>query len=86
MIAMYKVQIDMSEFGEAALWQDVECVEFETKEAAEAHIQWMKKEYGDKIQYRVRTAFYASPRTGPAYYNTEGGSMWNGVGRSYTGW
>jgi hypothetical protein len=78
----YRVQIDMSEFGEAALWQDVECAEFETKEAAEAHIQWMKKEYGNKIQYRVRTEGTA----GPAYYNTEGGSMWNGVGRSYTGW
>jgi hypothetical protein len=78
----YRVQIDMAEFGEAALWQDVECVEFDTQAQAEAHIQWMKKEYGDKIQYRVRTE--GTDR--PAYYDAEGGSMWNGVGRSYTGW
>jgi hypothetical protein len=83
MKAAYKVQIDMSEFGEAPIWQDVEGVEFVSKEAAEAHIQWMKKEYGDTIEYRTRTAFYASPRTVPAYYEADGGSMWNGVGRSY---
>jgi hypothetical protein len=80
----YIVQIDMAEFGEAALWQDVECVEFDSRAQAEAHIQWMKKEYGDKIQYRVRTEGKGTDR--PAYYDTEGGSMWNGVGRNYTGW
>jgi hypothetical protein len=78
----YRVQIDMAEFGEAALWQDVECVEFDTRAQAESHIQWMKKEYGDKIQYRVHTE--GTDR--PAYYEADGGSMWNGVGRNYTGW
>jgi hypothetical protein len=78
----YLVQIDMSEFGQAALWQDVKGVEFETRAQALTHIEWMKKEYGDKIQYRVRTE--GTDR--PTYYDTEGGSMWNGVGRNYTGW
>jgi hypothetical protein len=77
----YKVQIDMSEFGEAALWQDVAGAEFATRAQALTHIEWMKKEYGDTIQYRAQP--YAEyPRT-PAYYEADGGSMWNGVGRSY---
>ena len=75
----YKVQIDMSEFGEAALWQDVAGAEFATRAQALTHIEWMQKEYGDTIQYRVRTEVPATP----AYYHSEGGSMWNGVGRSY---
>ena len=77
----YKVQIDMSEFGEAAIWQDVECVMFDTCAEAVAHIEWMKKEYGDTIEYRVQP--YAEYPTTPAYYEADGGSMWNGVGRSY---
>jgi hypothetical protein len=44
----------------------------------------MQKEYGEKIAYRAQP--YAAPRTVPAYYEADGGSMWNGVGRSYTGW
>jgi hypothetical protein len=75
----YKVQIDMSEFGESAIWQDVAGVLFDTHPAAVAHIEWMKKEYGDTIEYRVRAEY---PTT-PAYYEVDGGSMWNGVGRSY---
>lgn len=49
----YTVQIDMAEFGEAAIWDNVYGAEFNTVEKAEAHIVWMKKEYGDKIDYRV---------------------------------
>jgi hypothetical protein len=80
----YRVQIDMSEFGESAIWQDVAGAEFATRAQALTHIEWMKKEYGDTIQYRAQP--YAAPRTVPAYYEADGGSMWNGVGRSYTGW
>lgn len=50
---MFKIQIDMSEFGEPALWEDVEYVEFATYEQACARIDWMKSEYGDTIQYRI---------------------------------
>ena len=50
---MFKVQIDMAEFGEQALWQDVEGIEFKTYEQARAHITWMKGEYGDTIEYRI---------------------------------
>jgi hypothetical protein len=77
----YKVQIDMSEFGEPAIWQDVECVMFDTRAEALAHIEWMRKEYGGKIEYRVQP--YAEYPTTPAYYEQDGGSMCNGIGRSY---
>ena len=77
----YRVQIDMSEFGEAALWQDVAGAEFATRAQALTHIEWMKKEYGEKIAYRAQP--YAEYPSTPAYYEADGGSMWNGVGRSY---
>ena len=51
----YIVQIDMAEFEPAPLWQDVAGVGFDTQEQALAHIEWMKKEYGHKIEYRIRT-------------------------------
>ena len=77
----YKVQIDMSEFDAPGFWEDVAGAEFATRAQALEHIEWMKKEYGDKIEYRAQP--YAAPRTVPAYYEVDGGSMWNGVGRSY---
>lgn len=77
----YRVQIDMSEFGEAAIWQAVKMPAFDTRAKALTHIEWMKKEYGDKIEYRVQP--YAEYPTTPAHYEADGGSMWNGVGRSY---
>jgi hypothetical protein len=80
----YKVQIDMSEFGESAIWQDVKGVEFATRAQALTHIEWMQREYGEKIAYRAQP--YAEYPSTPAYYEADGGSMWNGVGRSYTGW
>jgi hypothetical protein len=80
----YKVQIDMSEFGESAIWQDVAGVLFDTHPAAVAHIEWMQREYGEKIAYRAQP--YAEYPSTPAYYEADGGSMWNGVGRNYTGW
>ena len=77
----YRVQIDMAEFGEPALWQDVKDIEFDTRAQAMAHIEWMKGEYGDTIQYRAQP--YAEYPTTLAYYEAEGGSMCNGIGRSY---
>lgn len=77
----YIVQIDMAEFGEPAIWQDVAGVEFDTMKQAVAHIKWMKSEYGDKIDYCVATR--APITSTPAYYEQDGGSMCNGIGRSY---
>lgn len=51
----YIVQIDMAEFEQAPLWEDVCGARFDTQELALADIEWMKKEYGDKIEYRIRT-------------------------------
>lgn len=51
----YIVQIDMAEFEQAPLWEDVCGTRFDTQEQALAHITWMKKEYGHKIEYRIRT-------------------------------
>jgi hypothetical protein len=53
----YRIQINMAEFGEPALWQDVVMPCFRTLEQAEADIEWMKKEYGGDIEYRIRTEF-----------------------------
>ena len=50
----YKIQIDMAEFGESAMWQDVEGVEFNTRAQALTQIAWMKKEYGQQIEYRAQ--------------------------------
>lgn len=77
----YIVQIDMSEFGEPAIWQDVAGAEFSTMTHALAHIAWMKKEYGQGIKYTFRSV--APITSTPAYYEQDGGSMCNGVGRSY---
>ena len=73
----YRVQIDMSEFGEPALWQDVAGSEFATRAQALEHIEWMRKEYGDTIQYRAQP--YAAPRTVPAFYEVDGDSKWKGL-------
>lgn len=51
----YIVQINMAEFGEPDLWQDVAGAEFTTVTHTLAHIAWMKKEYGDQINYTFRT-------------------------------
>jgi hypothetical protein len=82
MAVTYIVQMNMADKGQATQWTDCEDAKFATQEQALARIEWMKGEYGDQIEYRVRTEV---PST-PAYYHSEGGSMWNGVGRSYTGW
>ena len=51
----YIVQIDMAEFEQTPLWEDVCGARFDTQEQALADIEWMKKEYGDQIEYRIRT-------------------------------
>ena len=82
MAANYIVQMSMADLGQASQWTDCEDAKFVAEADALARIEWMKGEYGDQIEYRVRTEVPATP----AYYDFEGGSMWNGVGRSYTGW
>jgi hypothetical protein len=82
MTATYIVQMNMADRGQATQWTDCEDAKFAAQEQALDRIEWMKGEYGDQIEYRVRTEVPATP----AYYHSEGGSMWNGVGRSYTGW
>ena len=77
----YIVQIDMSEFGEPAIWQDVYGAEFYSVSAALSHIAWMEGHYGHKIKYQFRTE--GENDTVPAYYEADGGSMCNGIGRSY---
>lgn len=59
MKATYIVQINMADAGQKPDWQDCDDAEFVTQEEALAHIEWMKQEYGDTIEFRTRTAFYA---------------------------
>jgi hypothetical protein len=84
MAVTYIVQMNMADRGQETQWTDCEDAKFATRAQALTHIEWMKKEYGDTIQYRAQP--YAEYPSTPAYYEADGGSMWNGVGRSYTGW
>ena len=59
MKATHIVQINMADAGQKPDWQDCDDAEFVAQEDAEARIEWMKGEYGDTIEYRIRTAFYA---------------------------
>jgi hypothetical protein len=79
MTAKYIVQMNMADKGQETQWTDCLDAKFATQEQALERIEWMKGEYGDQIEYRVRTEVPATP----AYYEADGGSMWNGVGRSY---
>ena len=56
--AKYIVQINMSDLGQKPQWTDCEDAKFVAQEDAQDRIEWMKGEYGDQIEYRVRTAFY----------------------------
>ena len=49
----YIIQINMADAGRRAQWEDCEG-QHETAEQAEAAIKWMKKEYGDTIEFRVK--------------------------------
>jgi len=55
MTATYIVQINMADRGQATQWTDCLDAKFATQEQALARIEWMKGEYGDQIEYRVRT-------------------------------
>ena len=79
MTAKYIVQMNMADRGQETQWTDCLDAKFAAQEQALERIEWMKDEYGNQIEYRVRTEVPATP----ANYNSEGGSMWNGVGRSY---
>ena len=55
MTANYIVQMNMADRGQETQWTDCEDAKFATQEQALARIEWMKGEYGDQIEYRVRT-------------------------------
>ena len=55
MTANYIVQINMADNGQEAQWTDCEDAKFVAEKDALARIEWMKCEYGNQIEYRVRT-------------------------------
>lgn len=59
----YIIQIDMSEFGEPALWQDVAGPMFNTLAEAHSHIEWMLEHYGRQIAYRAKPYAHYPRRT-----------------------
>ena len=66
MTAKYIVQMNMADRGQATQWTDCEDAKFATQEQALERIEWMKGEYGDQIEYRVRTVVQ-DRRTGEFY-------------------
>ena len=55
MTAKYIVQMNMADRGQETQWTDCEDAKFATQEQALERIEWMKGEYGNQIEYRVRT-------------------------------
>ena len=55
MTAKYIVQMNMADRGQETQWTDCEDAKFAAQEQALERIEWMKGEYGDQIEYRVRT-------------------------------
>jgi hypothetical protein len=55
MTAKYIVQMNMADKGQETQWTDCLDAKFATQEQALERIEWMKGEYGDQIEYRVRT-------------------------------
>ena len=51
----YIVQLNMADWGQEPQWTDCEDAQFAAEADALARIEWMKGEYGDQIEYRVRT-------------------------------
>jgi hypothetical protein len=66
MTAKYIVQMNMADRGQETQWTDCEDAKFATQEQALERIEWMKGEYGDQIEYRVRTVVQ-DRRTGEFY-------------------
>ena len=69
MTATYIVQMNMADRGQATQWTDCEDAKFAAQEDALARIEWMKGEYGDQIEYRVRTV--VQDRKTGLYYNPQ---------------
>ena len=69
MTAKYIVQMNMADRGQETQWTDCEDAKFATQEQALERIEWMKGEYGDQIEYRVRTV--VQDRKTGLYYNPQ---------------
>ena len=69
MTATYIVQINMADRGQATQWTDCEDAKFAAQEQALERIEWMKGEYGDQIEYRVR--MLAQDRKTGEFYNPQ---------------
>jgi hypothetical protein len=69
MTATYIVQINMADKGQATQWTDCEDAKFAVQEDALARIEWMKGEYGEQIEYRVRTV--VQDRKTGEFYNPQ---------------
>jgi hypothetical protein len=69
MTANYIVQMNMADRGQETQWTDCEDAKFVAQEDALARIEWMKGEYGDQIEYRVRTV--VQDRKTGLYYNPQ---------------
>jgi hypothetical protein len=66
MKANYIVQMNMADRGQETQWTDCEDAKFVAEKDALARIEWMKGEYGDQIEYRVRR-LVKDRRTGEYY-------------------
>jgi hypothetical protein len=69
MAVTYIVQMNMADRGQATQWTDCEDAKFAAHEQALARIEWMKGEYGDQIEYRVRTV--VQDRKTGQFYNPQ---------------
>jgi hypothetical protein len=69
MTATYIVQMNMADKGQETQWTDCLDANFAAQEQALERIEWMKGEYGDQIEYRVRTV--VQDRKTGLYYNPQ---------------
>ena len=69
MTAKYIVQMNMADRGQKTQWTDCLDAKFATQEDALERIEWMKGEYGDQIEYRVR--MLAQDRKTGEFYNPQ---------------
>jgi hypothetical protein len=69
MTATYIVQMNMADRGQETQWTDCLDAKFAAQEDALARIEWMKGEYGDQIEYRVRMV--VQDRKTGLYYNPQ---------------
>ncbi len=69
MTATYIVQMNMADRGQETQWTDCLDAKFATQEQALERIEWMKGEYGDQIEYRVRMV--VQDRKTGLYYNPQ---------------